>query len=71
MNGALGSVAQLVGAWSHKQTGRGFDSQSGHVPWLQVWSLVSRERQLVDVSLSVSSLLLSLKSISMSLGEDF
>ena len=32
--GALASVAQLVGASSHKPKGHRFDSQSGHMPRL-------------------------------------
>ena len=76
-------MAQLVGVLSHKLGGCGFDSRSGHIPRLQVWSPVkARIRGTysmflthIDVSLSLFlclslSLPLSLKSISMSLGED-
>ena len=35
-----GWVAQLVGALSHTPKGCGFDPQSGHMPRLQVLSLV-------------------------------
>ena len=57
----MASVAQLVGVPSHTQKGYGFDSQSGHIPRLQVQSLVwvhmipgtgVYERQPIDVPLS-------------------
>ena len=37
---ALAGVVQLVGAWSRKPQGCGFDFQSGHRPRLWVWSPV-------------------------------
>ena len=37
---ALAGIAQLVGTSSCKPKGCGFDSQSGHMPRLWVWSLV-------------------------------
>ena len=70
-----GCVDQLVGVWSLKPKSHGFDSWSGHLPGLQFqsWS-GAYERQSTDVSLSRQSfspsLLLSLKSINMSLGKD-
>ena len=38
--GALAGVAQLVGVSSHNPKGHGLDSQSGHMPGLQVQSPV-------------------------------
>ena len=72
-------MAQLVGASSRKPKDHGFNSRSGHILMLQVqvpgWG--AYERQQIDVSLlhqyfsSLSlSLPLSLKSVSMFLGED-
>ena len=54
-------VAELVGGVFCKAKGYQFDSWSGHMPGLQIWSLVGvYERQPINVSLSVS-LSLSLK----------
>ena len=39
MQGALTGVAQLVGVSSCKSKGLGFNSWSGHMPKLQIWSL--------------------------------
>ena len=71
----LAGVAQLVGASSCKPKGHGDNSQSGHIPGLQVRYPVgafARGNLLmflshIDVSLPPFP---SLKSISMSLGED-
>ena len=76
---ALAGVAQLVGVSFCKQKGQMFDSWSGPMPGMQVWSLYgmyvrgSRSMFLshIDVSLPLSpSLPLSLNSVSMSSGED-
>ena len=76
---ALASVAQLVGAMSCKLKSCRFNSRPVHMPGFQIWSEVrahvrgSRSMFLshMDISLSLSpSLPFSLKSISMSLGED-
>ena len=73
---ALASVAQLVEASSSKPKGLRFDSWSGHIPGLRVWSPVGvcmRGNQSMLLSLPPSlptSLLLSLKPISISSGED-
>ena len=78
---ALAGVAQLVRVSSHKPKGHRFDSQSGHIPSLQVPSLVRthtrRKRSMflshINVPLPPSlspSLTLSPKSIIMSSGED-
>ena len=40
MMSALAGMAQSIGALSHTLKVRGFNSQSGHMPRLQVWSLV-------------------------------
>ena len=69
----MASVAQLVGASSHKSKGHGFDSWSGHMPKLWVWSPVracTRGNTSVFSPSFLPSLPLSLKSISMSSGED-
>ena len=74
MTVALASVGQLVGVPSCEPKACRFNSQSGHMPGLWIWSPV-RVRREIDVSLSqwcVShplspSLPISLKSISMSL----
>ena len=76
----LAGVAQLVGASSCKLEGCRFDSRSGHMPRLQVWSPVGARTRgnrsmflsHIDVFLPLSFSLPSLlKSISMSSGEDF
>ena len=76
---ALAGVAKLVGALLHKPKGRRFDSQSGHIPGLQVQSSVGAcsRGKIHNVSLShhcFSALSpsnpLSLKSISMSLDDN-
>ena len=59
---ALAGVAQLVGTFSHKSKGCRFDSWSGHMPRLQVWSPVgvstrgnwSMFLSCIDVSLLLS-----------------
>ena len=61
-----GQVAQLVGASSPAQKGWGFDPQSGHIPRLQVQSLVRCVREATDQCFS-----LSLKSMKISSGKDF
>ena len=75
---ALASVALLVGGLSYRQKGCGFDSWSGHIPRSRVWSPV-REWMRGDPSMFLSHvyvsfpfflLLFSLKSMSMSSGED-
>ena len=75
---ALASVAQLVGASSHRLKVRGFNSQSAHTPRVWVGSLVRvrTRKQSMDVSLSVSvslplplPLSLSKNNEKMSLGE--
>lgn len=33
-------VAPLIGVWSCAPKGYGFDSQSGHITWVLIWSLV-------------------------------
>ena len=61
-SGALAHVSQLVGASCHKPKGRRFNSQSRHMPRLQVQSLVrvhmggSQSMFLfhIDISLSLS-----------------
>ena len=76
LNLALASMAQLVGASSHKPKGHEFDSHSGHIPRLQVWPLVgvcergSPLMFLSPIDVSFPSLPLSLKSVGMSSGED-
>ena len=42
---ALAGVAQLVKVSSHKPKGQGFDSQSGHMSRLLVWSAVRAHRR--------------------------
>ena len=65
----LDGVTQLVGGSSCKLKGRGFDSKSGHVP--RLWVLVPVVSLSHHVSFLLSlSLPLSLKSVSVSLGED-
>ena len=71
---ALAGVAQLVGALFCKLKGHRLDSQSEHIPRLQVdpW-LGHTRRQLINVSLSVSlspSSSLSKSNEKMSSGED-
>ena len=77
----LASVAQLIRVWSHNQKeGCGFNSQSGHIPTLWVWSPVlihTRVNQLmlfphITLSLSPFSLPSSLSKSNekISLGED-
>ena len=80
MDGALTSMGQMVRVLSCKPKGHQFDSWSGHMPGLWVWSLVrahARGNQSMflshtDVSLPLSLSLLSLllKSKTMSSGED-
>ena len=79
MDQKLASMAQLVGALFHKPKSCRFNSQSGHMPGLQVRSLVwarMRGNRLVLLSHINVFLLLSLppfpslKSLSMSSGED-
>ena len=78
---SLASVAQLVGESSHGLKSRGFDSQSGHMLRLWVWSLVRvhtyRKTTNLCFSLtwcfspSLSSPFLALKAMKkMSSGED-
>ena len=68
---ALASVAQLVGALSHNSKGLRFDSLSGHMPRLQVWSLVGVHTGGNQwIFLTWMFLSLSLKSIIMSSDED-
>ena len=74
---ALDGVAQVVGALSCKSKVSRFDSQSGHLPRLQVQSLTGCVQEATDwsfshrcPSFSRPSLPLSLKSVNMSLGED-
>ena len=77
---ALAGVVQLIGRWSHKLKGHRLDSQSGHIPGLQVWSLVWAHTRgnplIVSLPYQCSSPSFSpslprfLKSTSMSLGED-
>ena len=57
---ALAGVAQLVGASSHRPKGHGFDSQSGYMPRLWVWSLVGahmagNQSKFLSLSLSLPS----------------
>ena len=76
---ALASVAQLVGALSHKLKGLKVHSQSGHIPRLLVWSLVEACARgnwrififHIDVSFPPFSLppFASLKSMNISSGE--
>ena len=71
---------RLVGASSRRLKGCWFNSWPGHMPRLQVWSLVEIHTKgnqsmfllHIDISLSLLSppLPLSLKSISMASGED-
>ena len=50
---ALACVAHFVGTLSHKPKGCGFNSQSGHIPKLQIRSWSSAYvRQSIDVSLT-------------------
>ena len=60
---ALASVAQLVGASSCNLKGCRFDSQSGHMPRLRVWSLV---RALVRGNQSMSMCVCLYVSLSLS-----
>ena len=66
---ALASMAHLAGASSHKPKGHGFDSRSGHIPRLRVWSLVGVHtrghqtgwlRQATNECFSLTSTFLSL-----------
>ena len=68
---ALANMGHMVGALSHKLKGRRFDSLSGHMPGLRVLSpgWGAYVRQPIDVSRPLS-FPLSLKSVSMSLGEN-
>ena len=69
---ALANVAQLVGASFCKLKGQGFDSRSGHALGLWVQFLVEvheRHNKSIFLSLSLPPFP-SLKSISMSSGED-
>ena len=79
MNTALADVAQLVGVLSCGPNGRGFDPWSGPMPglWVQspVGEIVRSNQSMflshITVSFSLSlSLLLSLKSMKVSSGED-
>ena len=65
----LAGVVQLVGVL-HKPKVHGFNSQLGHMPglWVRAWVNVSLSYWCL--SLSFSLLPLSLKLVSMSLGED-
>ena len=45
---ALASMAQLVGVLSHKLKDHGFNSQSGHIPRLQVWSQSGCIQEMTD-----------------------
>ena len=66
-----GPVAQLVGVSSHAPKGCGFNSRSGHIPRVWVWSLVGAHSGGSQACFSLClSLLLSLKAINISLGED-
>ena len=68
---ALNNVAQLDGALTCKSKGRGFDSLSGHMPRLQVWSPVGVHTGGNQwIFLTWMFLSLSLKSIIMSSDED-
>ena len=69
-----GQVVQLVGPLFCTPKGCGFDSQSGHIPRLQVQSLVrahSEEDRLMFLSQNDVSLPTSLKSINIFSGENF
>ena len=74
-----GQVAPLVGALSHALKGCGFDSWLGPVPRLQVRSLVGSVGEATHQCVSLTSVFLSLslhlpislKSINISLGEDY
>ena len=79
---ALAGVAQLVGASSSKPKGLGFNSQSGHLPRLRVRSPVGAHMRGKRLMFPLTPLFLcpphpalssplSLKSISMSSGEDY
>ena len=61
---SLDDVVQLVGASSHTPEGWGFDSQSGHIPRLQVLSPVGYIwRQSINVNISLSLSLSPLVSL--------
>ena len=69
----LATVAQLVGVLSSRQKGHEFDFRSGHMPGLQVWSLVGvhmRCNDCIALPLSLSFPSLLSKSMCMSSGED-
>ena len=53
---ALVGVAQLGGALSQGLKGHGFDSQSGHKPRLQVWSLVKEYEKATSQCFSFLSM---------------
>ena len=67
-------MAQLVGvlSLSHRLKGHRFDSWSGHIPRLQVRSLVGMHmrRQSIDASLTSMFLSFSQSNEKMSSGED-
>ena len=70
-----GQLAQLFGAMSHPPKGCGFDSQLGHIPRLQIWSLVcvymgGNQLMFLSLSLSFFPSLSLLKVINIFLGED-
>ena len=56
---ALAGVSQLVGALSHKPEGHRFDSRSGHMPRLWVWSWSGCIWEAINWFFSLTSMVLS------------
>ena len=62
LQNCLAGVAQLVGAAAGALKGRGFDSWSGHVPGLQVQSLVGAHQPMfLSLSFSLSGINIYMK----------
>ena len=61
----LAGQCSLVGASSHKLKGYGFDSPSGHMPGLWVWSQLGLEQEATNWCFFLTSMFLSL-SLSLS-----